>query len=151
MPDAKSVAEVRSEIADMLDPNKADQKRWCAIDLSYQMLWPETDEPPVVLLRDQTAWAVKLFIDSFNQYRDQMRRCEDEKCRRWFIGRRNKQFCSTVCLSRVTTERLRKGGLPCSQSSPSLFLVFVASHPTVVTSRLTWGFLITRNTALAPS
>jgi len=31
-----------------------------------------------------------------------------------------------------------------------LFLVFLASHPTVVTSRLTWGCLITRSTALAP-
>jgi hypothetical protein len=49
-----------------------------------------------------------------------------------------------------TTLRLTAGCSAIFPKFPSLFLVFLASHPTVVTSRLTWGCLITRSTALAP-
>src|ERR1019366_5365631 len=109
--DAASVAAVRREIAGMLLPLKPNQIReGKKIELIWNVSCTEADGPPVVWFESRTGGAVTGFVHLLNEYRTELRRCEDPKCRHWFIGRPNKHFCSTTCLSRVTTEKSRKGG-----------------------------------------
>ena len=109
LPGAASVAMARREIANILVPLKPGQTRRVKIETTGIVSCAGADEPPTVGFMDQTGGAVMQFILLLNEYRNELRRCEDPKCRRWYIGRPNKHFCLITCLSRVTTERLRKG------------------------------------------
>lgn len=111
LPNAAAVAMARRELANILLPRKPGAEfRTGRIEVTYEVSWASADGPPVVGFMDQTGGAVRRFIELLNEYGTELRRCQDPKCRHWFIGRPNKQFCSTTCLSRTTTERLRKGG-----------------------------------------
>jgi hypothetical protein len=109
LPDAASVAEARREIASLLLPLKPNQIRTGKIELTYEVSCTKADGPPVVGFMSRTGGAVMGFIHLLNEYRTELRRCRDPKCRHWLTGRPNKHFCSITCLSRTTTERLRKG------------------------------------------
>lgn len=109
MPNADSVAMARREIANILLPLKPGQSCSIKIELTLFVSCSSADGPPMVGFMDKTGGAVTRFVDLLNEYRSELRRCGDPKCRHWFVGRPNKAFCSTTCLSRMTTERLRAG------------------------------------------
>jgi hypothetical protein len=52
--------------------------------------------------------ALLKFAQLLAEHGSQLRRCKDEDCNRWFTGRPNKLYCSTVCTSRSTTRRSRE-------------------------------------------
>lgn len=111
LPAAFDVAMIRRECANMLQPLKAGEIRGGEIRLTYQVAPDREGRPRVEIgTMDPTSGATLRFAELLEEYGSELRRCEDPKCRRWFIGRSNKQFCTTTCLSRVTTERLRTGG-----------------------------------------
>ena len=112
LPRAGDVAAVRMEFANMVQPVEAGKiHRGGEIRLMYEVV-PFPDGRPMVHLgtMDPVNGATLRFAQLLEEFGHELRRCEDLKCRRWFIGRRNKQFCTIKCLSRVTTEKLRKGG-----------------------------------------
>jgi hypothetical protein len=108
LPGPGDVAMIRVEFANMLQPVKAGEQHGGWIQLMYEVV-PFRDGRPMVHLgtMDPVNGATLRFAQLLEEFGHELRRCEDPKCRRWWIGRRNKQFCTIKCLSRVTTERLR--------------------------------------------
>lgn len=110
LPAHLDVAAIRREFVNMLRPLKAGEISGGEIRLLYQVAPDHEGRPRVeVGTMDPTSSAALRFAEMLEEYGTELRRCEDPKCRRWFIGRSNKQFCMTTCLSRVTTARLRTG------------------------------------------
>jgi hypothetical protein len=66
-----------------------------------------THDPPYIRVSDDTDSVLRKFVDLYAEFRTELRRCADEKCQHLFIGRPNKDYCSTSCLSRTTTQRSR--------------------------------------------
>jgi len=110
LPAAIDVVIVRREFAGMLQPVSDTVQRGGEIVLMYMMGRDHEGRPTIDIgTGDPVSGATLRFAELLEQYGPEMRRCADPKCRRWFVGRQNKDYCTTTCLSRVTTERLRKG------------------------------------------
>jgi hypothetical protein len=99
----------RQKFAAILLPLEPGQTRYGKIVVTYQVSCTSADSAPVIGFMDESGGALMRFIDLLNELHDDVRRCQDPRCKKWFTGPLNKTFCTSACLSRVTSERLRKG------------------------------------------
>lgn len=104
------VSEIREKFAAALRPPPPGPRHFYDIQLTYEMVFAAQRPAIRVCAMDPIGSALLTFAELLEEHGSDMRRCADPKCKRWFAGRSNKDFCTITCLSRVTTERLRKGG-----------------------------------------
>jgi hypothetical protein len=108
LPLASVVAALREKFAAALRPPPPGPRRFFDIQLTYEMAFVAGRPAIHVAAMDPIGSGVLTFAELLRDHGLQMRRCADPKCKKWFVGRANKDFCTTTCLSRITTERLRK-------------------------------------------
>jgi hypothetical protein len=109
LPGPGDVAKIREKFAAALRPPPPGPRHFYDIQLTYEMVFAAQRPAIRVAAMDPIGSALLTFAELLEEHGADMRRCADPKCKRWFVGRSNKDFCTTTCLSRVTTERLRKG------------------------------------------
>ena len=94
----------RTRLKEIIDAmNNHRDHRWTQ-ELDFHVT---THDPPYIRVWDDTDSVLRKFVDLYAEFRTELRRCADEKCQHLFIGRPNKHYCSTSCLSRTTTQRSR--------------------------------------------